>query len=362
MSHSTLQELTEAVHGLSPAPSHLASCEDCRELESRLRAELDLLRRADARLEPSAPRRRLGSLLPLAVAAVALLGVIAVILRPGSAPAPEVPALQGKVDVKQTIDFFLDGNEEDSSRARRALIELGPGVLGPLIDARSHHPASIRPDALAALILELKEKGAGEPGVAIFRQLKTFRITVDLQNSPISAVMEYFRQIASLNIFVDPALKSDEVLVSLKVNDVPLHRALDLLGFISPIDYDVRYGVLVIAAPERLFDTPQARAPLAVAALFRRQELSIPGKAALKTLNEMKIDLAFQNTFLSDIVLFIADFSKVNIVLQPGLGEEPITLISKELALGSALELLTLPRGLDLRLEGGTLILFKPKK
>jgi len=191
MSHSTLQELTESVHGLSPAPDHLASCKDCRDLEGRLRAELDLLRRADARLEPPAPRRRLSGLLPLAMAAAALLGVIALILRPGSSPAPGARAQQGKVDVNKTIDRFLDGNEEDSAQARRLLTELGPGALGPLINARAHHPASIRPDALAALVLELKEKRAGEAGVAIFRRLKTFRLTLDIQNSPMSAVADY---------------------------------------------------------------------------------------------------------------------------------------------------------------------------
>jgi len=165
-----------------------------------------------------------------------------------------------------------------------------------------------------------------------------------------------------LNIFVDPALKPDQFMVNLKVQDVPLHRALDLLGILSSIEYDVRYGTLFIAAPERLFELPQAAAPPPVAALFRRQELSSPGKVALKTLNEMKIDLNFQNSFLSDVVAFIVDFSRANIVVEPGLGNEPVTFKCKELAIGSVLEALTLPRGLDLRLEGGTLFVFKPKK
>ena len=362
MNHPTLQELTESVHGLSPASDHPASCPECRDMVARLGGELELLRRADARLAPEVPRRRLGSIIPLAFAAAILLGVTAfVVFRAEPDPAPGTgSARQDKVDASKTIDAFLDGKEEDSAQARRLLVERGPEVLGALVEARFHRAASIRPDALAALILELKEKRAGETGAPLFRKLKTVRVTADIQNSPLTAVMAYFGEITGLNLSIDPALKPEEVFVSLKVMDVPLNRALDLLGFVTPIEYDVRYGTLFIAAPGRLFKS-RADAPIPLAALFRRQELSPEGKTALKKMNEMKMDLAFENSLLSDVVAFIRDATGLNIVLQSGVGQESITFKAKEQSISSVLELVTLPRELDARLEGETLLIFKPK-
>ena len=363
MTHSTLQELTEFVHGMSPAPDHLASCAECRDTEGRLRGEFDLLRRADARIVPPARRRRPGSLVPLALAAAALLAVTAlVVLRSAPSDLPGSKAPQDRIDVKKTIDVFLDGKDEESALARRALVQLGPAALGPLVDARFNGTPSIRPDALGALILELKEQRAGEAGAAIFRKLKEIRITIDMQNAPLSAVVDYLREITGLNINVDPTVEADDRFLSLKVTNVPLHRALDLMGFITPIEYDVRYGLLFIGAPERLFEIPKAAPPLPAAALFRRQEPVVSGKAAMKKMNEMKIDLAFENAPIPDILAFVRDFSGLNILLEPGLGEVPVSLKIRELQLGSALELIALPRGLDVRLEEGAVLIFKPKK
>jgi len=363
MNHPTLRELTESVHGLSPASDHPASCTECRDVEARLRAELDLLRRADERLAPEAPRRRLGSVIPLGFAAAILLGVTAlVVLRADPAPAPGARGLgQDKFDPARTIDAFLDGKEEESAQARRLLLERGPDILGALVDARLHRAASIRPDALAALILELKEKRAGDTGAPIFRKLKSVRVTVDIQNSPLTAVMAYFQEITGLILSLDPALKPAETMVTMKVMDLPLNRALDLLGFTTPVDYDVCYGTLFLAAPERLFGSARSAASLLRAAHFRRQELSPAGKATLQKMNEMKLDLAFENCHLSDLVAFIRDASGLTVIVQPGLGDELVTLKTKELPIGSVFELLTLPRGLDVRLEEGALLVFKPK-
>lgn len=363
MSHPTLQELTESVHGLSPAPEHLASCAECRDTGDRLRAELDLLRRADARLAPRASRRHPGSAILLALAAAVVLAVTAlIVIRSGPDLHPTSRSGQDKSDVGKTIDAFLNGKDEEAALARKRLAEGGPEVLGALVDARLRRPASIRPDALAALILEMKEKRAGDAGAEIFGSLRKIRITVDMQNAPMTAIVDYLQEITRLNISADPALKPEELLVNLKVADVPLNHALDLLGFVAPMEYDVRYGVLFIGAPERLFATPKAAAPLPAAAHFRRQELGAAGKAALKKMNEVKIDLAFENALLTDLVTFIRDFSGLNVIVEPGLGDQPVTFKSKDLAIGSVLELLALPRGLDVRLEEGTLLLYKPKK
>ena len=61
----------------------------------------------------------------------------------------------------------------------------------------------------------------------------------------------------------------------------------------------------------------------------------------------------------AEIVDFLRDFSKLNIVLEKEVQVPPLTLKVRETALGEVLELLTLPHGLDVRLEEGAIVLYR---
>jgi len=52
--HPSLEDLTRMVHGLAPAPDHVALCADCLETVERLQEERDALRRV-----PPLPGNRL---------------------------------------------------------------------------------------------------------------------------------------------------------------------------------------------------------------------------------------------------------------------------------------------------------------
>ena len=85
-----------------------------------------------------------------------------------------------------------------------------------------------------------------------------------------------------------------------------------------------------------------------------------------RKLDTMKIDLAFENTKLDDILAFIRDFSGLNIVVDAAIMVDPnktITFKVKDLVLKNVLKLLLQQLGLDYRItEEKVVLLTDPKK
>ena len=363
MTHPSLEELTQAVHGLGPAPDHLDLCAECQETVDRLRGERDVLRRADARLDVPLPKRKVGGRALVALAAAALLAVTAAIVlrrEPLPAAAP-VPGAQETPDVDKLIARFLDGTEKDSARARELLVASASAALPALVETRMKRQDVLRPDALAALLFDLKRKVAGPAADRVFQRLKEAKLEVDFQNTPLSDVLKHVAQATELDVYTDPSLSVEKILVNLKVKESTLLQGLDLLAMLHDVEYDVRFGVLFVARSHRLFDLPAYRQTpqnFPAQGHWRRQELSSAGADLLKKLDRMSVDLEFVNTPLPDVAAFIRDLAQVNLILPRDLDNHDITLKVKGLAAASILELLLLPRRMDLKIEGNAVIIF----
>jgi hypothetical protein len=350
MSHSALRDLTEAVHGFAPRPSHADDCPSCGGRLSRLEGELDLLRRAEARVAPPAASSRGWRRVPVAAAAAVLLSVLAYVVVPrpeahdvGSRPQPDL------------VSRFLDGAPDESERARAALLEKGAGALAQVVDARRKRPDAVRWDALSALTFELKRREAGERGKDVFATLDKALITLDMQNAPLTAVVDYFRELLGLDILTHP--REDIPEITLKLAETPARQSLDLLVRGAGQEYAFRWGRIYFAPAEKLWG-PTA---LPLAGRWRAQEPGEASRATVRKLETMKLDLAFENTDIADIVNFVRDFSGLNIILEKGFEARPITLKVKGAPVGEVLELLTLPHGYDARLDEGAIVLYRRK-
>src|SRR5258706_496809 len=66
-------------------------------------------------------------------------------------------------------------------------------------------------------------------------------------------VLDCFRDVTKLDLFSDPGWEGTEPALTLIQKDVPFRKALDLLCAAAGVDYDVRYGVLLIAPATRLW-------------------------------------------------------------------------------------------------------------
>lgn len=88
----------------------------------------------------------------------------------------------------------------------------------------------------------------------IERRLESIRVHVDFENTDIQTVAEFFAARTGVNFLLvpqlDEALSDSERLISLKVDDTTVKRALDLIAEIRPIRTMVEDGVVKLVPPE----------------------------------------------------------------------------------------------------------------
>lgn len=422
MTHATLDELTDAVHGFAPKPAH--SCGPCDALERRLRAEFDLLRRAEARVTP----RRKASFVPVAYAAALMLAITAAVMlyRGGST----IPAQEKKEPaLADLIRKALEGDDESI----KALRTRGPGILRPLSEARLAAGETKGSGAVADLVLELK-KELQPDSAALLGQLDRIQITADFANASVASVLDYLQEVTGMTMVLDPVASPEAV--SFKLNNVSVRRLCDAMSLLAKVEVDVRFGVIFVSTPDRLWGMTREPAPVApltdaqvkaarrliqalggesledrdkavaellklgravipvleaqakngdkeiasrckaiveqlspkpgagslpMAATFRTQKLAKDDEAVRANLERRKLDLNFEGTKLGDIAGFIRDFASLNIIVEKGL-EPEITVKAANLPLSQILELIALPRGLDVKIENGVIVIFEVKK
>jgi hypothetical protein len=79
-------------------------------------------------------------------------------------------------------------------------------------------------------------------------KLRTFRLTIDIQNSPMSAVAQYLQEISSLKVVASPGIA--DALITLKIQDLSLDHAIELLTLPHGWDARIEDGSVVIFDPK----------------------------------------------------------------------------------------------------------------
>ena len=90
-------------------------------------------------------------------------------------------------------------------------------------------------------------------------------------------------------------------------------------------------------------------------AAWRSQKLEGADLEIARRLDQMRFDLTFENAKFDDILAFVRDFSSFKIEVKAPPPAHEITFKVKDLLLSQCLDLLVLPLGLDLRIEGGAI-------
>lgn len=86
----------------------------------------------------------------------------------------------------------------------------------------------------------------------IVDKLHSIRITIDMQNAPLTAIVDYIREISGLNIHISGIDNPDAEMISFKVQDIVLDGALRLMLQPRNKAYLVRDGVVLITTAEAL--------------------------------------------------------------------------------------------------------------
>src|SRR5258706_9018005 len=86
----------------------------------------------------------------------------------------------------------------------------------------------------------------------IVDKLHSIRITIDMQNAPLTAIVDYIREISGLNIHISGIDNPDAEMISFKVQDIVLDGALRLMLQPRNKAYMVRDGVVLITTADAL--------------------------------------------------------------------------------------------------------------
>lgn len=424
----SIEQLSLYAYGLlDPAEEeemehHVKDCATCEDVVRRLRVEQGVLRQAASRGEaPEAPRELLerridrprASFRLAALAAAALLGVLVWFLsRPfdGGKDLEFSPVTQSG---GEELDRLI-GELKSSSTLRREI-------------------AALALEAYGSAALEKLEKAGADPvlldscrGItradrAVLTKLKEFRITIDIQNSPLTAIIDYMRETSGLNFHLSGVPNPESQMISYKVENIVLDGALRLLLQPRSLAYRVKGGVVVItpsaeaeaqdsalppakspvripkddaairrqvtalsagspqerdrasqklarlgfAAERILWDSLDSKEPevLARSAALLRQLYTAreprPASPADRALEETKVTASFENAPLSEIFAYLGDTLRVPILIAPSVEKLDLKVTFKvaDLTGKNTLKLLLSQIGADYPVLDGVLLI-----
>jgi len=104
------------------------------------------------------------------------------------------------------------------------------------------------------LALALWAQAADPAKVEADSKLRNLRISLDFQDAPLETVVDYLREIAAMNIFVDRKVQERQIRVTLKVTDIALGSVFSLLLRPHGCDTMFRDGVLMVMTREDVAD------------------------------------------------------------------------------------------------------------
>src|SRR5437762_1041051 len=84
--------------------------------------------------------------------------------------------------------------------------------------------AKRKPKGIAELEEDIKDEDK-----TILDKLRSIRITIDMQNAPLTAIIDYIREISGLNMHISGVDDADSAMISFKVADIVLDGALRLM-------------------------------------------------------------------------------------------------------------------------------------
>ena len=85
-------------------------------------------------------------------------------------------------------------------------------------------------------------------------KLNNIKVTLDFQNAPMDAVVDYLREISGMNIFTDSKVRDKNLVISIKVNEISLRSIFSLM--LKPHNCDILFkdGVLQLMTKEDVAD------------------------------------------------------------------------------------------------------------
>ncbi len=354
MSCLTEERLVEMMDGggldsaTRPEEEHLEACEACQEAWGSVAAAGEVL--AAGR---SSRIGRLGWALPI-VAAAGLLAIVGLVLgRPGGEGRGK-PVVR---TVEELARDLVEGTEEESRAAREHLSARGEEAVASLVACRSRHRGSPRLRLLQDQIFALKRaRHADDPEkLAVLRKLETTKVDMRFVSTQLGDVVDFMRDLSGLNLVLDPGLPAGSPVVELDAKETSFREILDLVCTVRDLDFDLRYGVVWISAPRRLWLGPGGDAAGVLPLNNRWAEQLLEGEdgAVADKLRAIRMNFELTGAPLAAVLAYLREISGLRIEAGAEVPDRSFSLRVTDVRMENVLELLTIPVGLDARIEGG---------
>jgi hypothetical protein len=158
-----------------------------------------------------------------------------------------------------TREIAALGSEQpaERDRASAALRAIGFAAEHPLWDALGSGNAEIRARA-ADLLRTLYSPEAKAELTPVEQKLRSIRITIDMENAPLTAIVKYIGEIGKLTFVVDPVAipNPDADVISFKVQDIVLDGALKLMLGPREMGYVAVGDVVLVTKWEKVLVSP----------------------------------------------------------------------------------------------------------
>jgi type II secretory pathway component GspD/PulD (secretin) len=93
--------------------------------------------------------------------------------------------------------------------------------------------------------------------------LKSKPISLDFMDTPLPAVVNFLKEVSGINMIIDPKVleekNEDELMVQLKVDEIPLQEALNLILQLKQLAYSIENGVLIVTTQEGAMGAAELR-------------------------------------------------------------------------------------------------------
>lgn len=171
---------------------------------------------------------------------------------------------------------------------------------------------------------------AGDWKGDIEKTLSKRKVTLQFNQTPLTDVMSFMRDITQINMVVDPGAQLTGAKVNLNLKNVKLSTALDcIVATVPNTDYKLAYGMLIVTKKERLEHFEDAKAPA---------NSNADQKKLWESLKKKTLTLNFVETSLKDIVQFLQDITGENMMIAGvKLPRVKVTLQAKKVGLDDIL-------------------------
>lgn len=85
-------------------------------------------------------------------------------------------------------------------------------------------------------------------------KLSNLRVSLDFKDAPVDSVIDYLREIADMNIFLDQKVREKQLVLSIKVTEISLKSVLSLVLKPHGCDTMFKDGVLMVMTKEDIAD------------------------------------------------------------------------------------------------------------